>query len=439
MNQPDDNLTSSTRRNFIGQSAAKVASASALVGGLQRSVHSASGSDVIRIGLVGCGGRGSGAALQALNADPKTQLVAVADTFEHRLTPGLQALKRSAAGERVLVDKEYQFIGLDAYKKLLETDVDVVLLATPPGFRPLHIQAAVEAGKHIFAEKPVAVDSAGVKAVLAATQQAQQKGLLFVVGLQTRYEPTTQEMVARIQNGAIGDIVTMRTTRFGQQTWTRPRKPGMTDVAHQVDNWQQFTWLSGDFVVEQFVHEIDRIAWIIGADPVSCLATGGRQTRTGPDTGHIYDHFSAIFKYAGGVEFHAATRQQRGCQAVWEMDVAGTLGRCTGTQRTLYNFTGPNAAQLKAPPTAASRVGHQLEHDAMYTALRKGDSISNGEYAAKSTLMAIMARDSAYSGQQILWQDKLDSNERLVDMHGLSWETELPQWKIAMPGIHGIV
>lgn len=410
-----------------------------MVGGLQRSVHAASGSGVIRIGLVGCGGRGSGAALQALSADPKTQLVAMADAFEHRLTPSLNALKRSAVGDRVVVDHEHQFIGLDAYKQLLETDVDVVLLATPPGFRPVHIQAAVEAGKHIFAEKPVAVDSAGIQTVLAATQTAHEKGLLLVVGLQTRYEPTSQEMVARIHNGAIGDIHTLRTTRFGEQVWTRPRKPGMTDVAHQIDNWYQFTWVSGDFIVEQFVHEIDRIAWIIGANPVSCIATGGRQTRTGPDTGHVYDHFSAIFKYADGVEFHAATRQQQGCQAIWEMDAAGSLGRCTGLQRTLYNFTGPHADQLKAPPAADSRVGYQLEHDAMYAALRKGDSINNGLYAANSTMMAIMARDSAYSGQQVLWQDKMESNESLVDIRDLTWDTELPQWKIAMPGIHGIV
>ncbi len=381
---------------------------------------------------------GSGAALQALTADPKTQLVAVADAFEHRLTPSLAALKRSAVGEQVVVDQERQFIGLDAFKKLLETDVDVVLLATPPAFRPLHIQAAIEAGKHVFAEKPVAVDPAGVRIVLAATQQARVKGLLLVVGLQTRYEPTSQEMVTRIQDGAIGDILTMSTTRFGGQTWIRPKKPGMTDVAHQVDNWHQFTWLSGDFIVEQFVHEIDRMAWIINADPLSCIATGGRQTRTGPDSGHIYDHFAATFKYSNGVMLHAATRQQRGCLAVWEMDVAGSLGRCVGQQRSLYTFTGPKAAQLKAPPSAASRVGHQLEHDAMYAAIRKGDSINNGEYAAKSTLMAIMARDSAYSGQQILWQDKLDSNERIVDIHSLNWDTQLPQWKIAMPGIHGI-
>lgn len=439
MNQHSDDRSSVSRRSFLQQSAASVAGATALAGAMQSTVHAGAGDEMIRIGLVGCGGRGSGAAVQALTADPNTKLVAMADAFEHRLSGSLNALKSSAVGDRVNVEPEQQFLGLDAYEQLLATDVDVVLLTTPPGFRPLHIQAAVEAGKHVFAEKPIAVDAAGVQTALAACRKARDKGLFVVTGLQTRYEPTTQQMVERIHNGAIGDILTMRTTRYGQHGWTRAKKPGMTDVAHQVDNWYHFAWVSGDFIVEQFVHELDRIAWIIDDDPVSCMASGGRQTRIGPDTGHIYDHFYAIFKYQNGVEFHAATRQQVGCQSVFEMDIAGTLGRCTGFQRSLYEFTGPNAEVLKQPRVTKGRLGHQLEHDVMYAALRRGDYINNGDYTARSTMMAIMARDAAYSGQQINWQEKLDSHERLVNVDGLTWDSELPQWKIAMPGIHGIV
>ena len=421
-----------SRRTFLDRTGKTVLGA-ATVGSLTvpATVHAA-GSDTMRIGLIGCGGRGSGAAVQALRADANTKLVAMADAFEDRMQASLRNLKRTEVAKRVDIPRDRQFIGLDAYQQLLATDVDVVILATPPGFRPLHLEAAVKAGKHVFAEKPAAVDAAGVHRVLAASRLAKTKGLFVVAGLQGRYEPVQQDTISRLHDGAIGDITAMRMVRYGGGVWVRPREPKMTDVEYQMRNWYYFTWLSGDFLVEQFVHEIDRMAWIANGYPVRCLATGGRQSRTGKNYGHIYDHFAALFTFEGGADLYASTRHQRGCTTSFDMVVHGTRGTCTGRGKTSFEISGSNA--WKTGGAGKKQNGHQLEHNAMYKALRGGDYINNGDYLAKSTLMAIMARESAYTGQEITWEQMENSKQDLVpdDLH---WNSKLPEWEVAIPGV----
>lgn len=389
--------------------------------------------DDIRIGLIGCGGRGTGATLNALKADPGVRLVAVADAFEDRLNGSLKTLQRQkGVGSRVDVKDEMCFTGLDAYKKVLATDIDVVLLATPPGFRPLHLRAAIDAGKHVFAEKPAAVDPAGIRSVLASAAKAKEKGLFIVAGLQARYEPETIEMTKRIHDGAIGEILNARMSRYAGGLWVKPRKPDQTDIQYQISNWPYYTWLSGDFLIEQFVHEIDRMAWVMGDYPVSCLATGGRQSRTAEMYGHTYDHFAALYKFANGSELYATSRQQQGCENAFEMRLAGTKGICTGEGKVKYDITGPSAWQ-SGQRNGRKQVGHQTEHDAFYQELRSGGYLNNGDYFAKSTLMAIMARESAYTGQEITWQHALDAKQDLMP-DDIDWDTPVPQWKVAIPG-----
>ncbi|QDT02175.1 Glycosyl hydrolase family 109 protein 1 precursor [Rubripirellula lacrimiformis] len=431
--EPSNIASQARRRTFLK------ASGSALVGATLAQTKSSaqtphvSVDDDIRIGLIGCGGRGTGATLNALKADPGIRLVAMADAFEDRLQGCLQTLQRQKDfRSRIDVSEEMQFTGLDAYQKVLATDIDVVLLATPPGFRPLHLSAAIDAGKHVFAEKPAAVDPAGIRSVLASAAKAKEKGLFIVAGLHARYEPETIEMTRRVQDGAIGEILNGRMSRYGGGTWVKPRKPGQTDVEYQLSNWHYHTWLSGDFLIEQFVHEIDRMAWVMGGYPVSCLATGGRQTRTEEMYGHTYDHFAALYKFANGSELYTTSRQQKGCANVFDMRLAGTKGTCIGAGKTRYEIAGPTAWQ-SGKGNGKKQVGHQTEHDAFYRELRSGGYLNNGDYFAKSTLMAIMARESAYTGQEITWQQALDAKQDLMP-DNIAWDTPVPPWKVAIPG-----
>ncbi|UCC97373.1 MAG: Gfo/Idh/MocA family oxidoreductase [Phycisphaerales bacterium] len=418
-----------SRRAFLKQSTTAVAGG--LVTGLSIA-HSAhlTGSGVIRVGLVGCGGRGTGAATQVLNADRGTRLVAISDAFADRLQVSLKSMKQQKdIADRVLVDSDHQFTGFDGYKHVIASDVDVVLLATPPHFRPMHLRACIEAGKHVFAEKPVAVDAPGVRSVLETTELAKRKDLFIVSGLNGRYSPALQEIVRRTQDGAVGEIVALHAARYGGGVWVRPREPGMTDMEYQMRNWYYFTWLSGDFNVEQFVHQIDRMAWIMSDRyPARCYSTGGRQSRTGPDHGHIYDHFSSVFEYPQGVRVFTTTRHQRGCTSESQAIVMGTKGVIDLNAGTI---TGANP--WKAP--RRQRVNsHQLEQDAFLAALRAGKVINNGDYMAKSTLMAIMTRMSAYTGQSLTWEQALDSRQDLSPS-GYTWDSQPPEAQVAVPGV----
>ena len=427
-----EKTTSASRREFLKRSATVAGSVSAALA-VQRSAHAA-GSDVIRLGLVGCGGRGTGAARQALSADPGARLVAVSDAFGDRLENCLRNLKKQDdVAERVVVDADHRFTGFNGYQDVIASDVDAVLLATPPQFRPMQFKACIEAGKHVFAEKPVAVDAPGVRSILDTNDLAKQKNLCVVSGLNGRYSPILQDLVGRIHDGAIGDVLALHAARYGGGVWVRAREPGMTDMQYQMRNWYYFTWLSGDFNVEQFVHQLDRMAWVMKDEyPLRCYATGGRQARTGPDHGHIYDHFSTVFEYSGGARVFSTTRHQRGCSNESQAFVIGNQGTAD-LKEGLITGTQPWQA-----PRGQQRDTHQIEQDAFLEALRAGEVINNGEYMAKSTMMAIMSRMSAYTGRSLTWEQAVNSTEDLSPS-GYTWDAEPPASEVAVPGMSKFV
>ena len=392
------------------------------------------GSDTIKVGLVGCGGRGSGAVMNTLQADKGTKLYAVADVFEDKakgVVPRIGA--NPAAKDRMDVTPDRIFYGLDAYKQLLATDIDVVILATPPGFRPLHIEAAVAAGKHVFAEKPVAVDGPGVRRVLDACKKAKEKNLAVVSGLCWRYEQNTIELVDKIHQGLLGDIVGVECQRFNGGVWVRPRQEGQSELEYELRNWYYYTWLSGDFNVEQFVHEIDRCAWLKKDEtPVRCWGCGGRETRKGEDHGHIFDHMAVTFEYANGFRFHANAAQQKGFSGRNEVVAYGTKG-----QVNLGRFiTQMHDGRMERHQQKAEQM-HQAEQNVMYAALRKGNIINNGTYMAHSTLMGIMMRDACYTGKTIEWNNALNSSYSYApaDIDTMTLDTKIEAPSVAIPGV----
>lgn len=416
----------STRREFI--QAATVAGALGAV----PSVHAA-GSDVLRVGLVGCGSRGTGAAAQALGADSNAKLVAMADAFEDRLDESLNLLKADPAiGSKVDVRPEGRFVGFDAYQKMLAAGVDVILLCTPPQFRPLHLRASVEAGVHVFAEKPVAVDAAGVRSVLEACEKAKAKRLSVVSGLCLRYDNGFRETVRRIRDGAIGGVVTLLANDYRSGRWNKPKQPDWTEMYYQMRNWYNFTWLSGDFNVEQHVHHLDVCAWIMGDKyPVSAIGMGGRQVLTGPEYGQIYDHFSVTYEYADGAELISNCRQQPGCKNDMSIRAIGTRGRADLSERR-------NGLKIRSEGGDWTYDGpknemYRTEHELLFAGIRDGRPVNNGEYMAKSTLLAIMGRMAAYTGQQVTWEMALNSREDLTPSR-YDWDAPPPPSQVAVPG-----
>src|SRR6185369_11613739 len=312
--QTPHDQSATTRRDFLKGSTAAIAAGAVATPFTIAHGAFAAGSDILKIGLVGCGGRGSGAAVQALSADPQTRLTAMGDVFPDRLTDSLKSLKSQEIGERIEVDADHQFTGIDAYKQVLASGVDVVLLCTPPHFRPAQIKAAIDAGKHVFAEKPIAVDAPGVRSVLATCEEAKKKNLSIVSGLCWRYHNGMRATFEQIHAGAVGDIVAIQATYHTQTLKKYARKPEWSDMEFQLRNWNGFTWLSGDFNVEQHVHSLDKVQWVMhDVPPIKATGVGGRQARTGPESGHVYDHFSVVYEYANGVKAFCSCRQMDGC------------------------------------------------------------------------------------------------------------------------------
>ena len=314
-------------------------------------------------------------------------------------------------GSKVDVAADHRFVGFDAYQKLLQSGVDVVLLCTPPHFRPIHLQAAVEAGKHVFAEKPVAVDAPGVHSVLESCKLAKTKGLSVVSGLCLRYDKGFRETVRRLHEGEAGEITTLLANDYRSGRWAKPKQPAWTDMHYQMRNWYNFTWLSGDFNVEQHVHFLDVCAWIMKEQyPVKAVGMGGRQVLTGTEYGNIYDHFSVVYEYADGARLISNCRQQPGCANDMSAHVLGTKGKAVFQERKnglriessrgSWHYTGPQNDM------------YQTEHDEFFASIRNGRPINNGEYMARSTLLAIMGRMAAYTGQQITWDMALNSREK---------------------------
>ncbi|HYE98061.1 MAG TPA: Gfo/Idh/MocA family oxidoreductase [Planctomycetota bacterium] len=367
-------------------------------------VH-AGGGDRLRVGLIGCGGRGTGAAAQAMNADPNVSLVAMGDLYEDRLKASLKSLSAEGAG-KVDVPPERQFTGFDAYKGVIEHS-DVVLLCEPPHFRPRHLKAAVEAGKHVFAEKPVAVDAPGVRSVLASCEEARRRRLSVVSGLCLRYSDRFREAMKRVHGGAIGRPVAVQANDWRGGRWARPREEGWDDMTWQTRNWYNFTWLSGDFNVEQHVHFLDVAAWALGDRyPARAIGMGGRQVFTGPEYGNIYDHFSVVYEYDDGTRLTSHTRQHGGCANDISCQVLGTEGRAHLT-----------TAVVKVGDWSPEGKGNsyfQEEHNVLFASIRRGEPVNNGEYMSKSTLLAIMGRMAAYTGQRITWEQAMGSKEDLT-------------------------
>jgi predicted dehydrogenase len=422
-----DPLPHTDRRDFLRAGAA---SAAALTLAGWQGVHAA-GSDVLRIGLIGCGGRGTGAAVQALHADPNIKLVALGDAFRDRLDSSLATLRREGAiAAKIDVPAERCFVGFEAYQQVINCGVDLVLLCTPPHFRPAHLRAAIQAGKHVFAEKPVAVDAPGVRAVLATCQEAARRRLSVVSGLCWRYDRGKRETFRRIHDGGIGDIVALQCNFNTSGLWVRQRQPAWSDMEWQLRNWLYFTWLSGDFNVEQHVHSLDKMAWAMREQyPVKAVSLGGRQVRTGPEYGNIFDHMATVYEYAGGVKCFSYCRQQNGCATEVKDYVLGTKGRCDVMAHTI---TGETPWQFREP-RAQRRDMYQTEHNELFASIRSGTPINNGDYMAKSTLMAIMGRMASYTGQVITWEQALNSRENLTPAR-YEWGP-MPLPPVAQPGI----
>lgn len=389
----------------------------------------------LKVGLVGCGGRGTGAAAQALKADDFAELTAMADIDMERIDSSLERLKR-AAGDKVKVESTKKFIGLDSYQKLIESDVDVVLLATPPGFRPAHFRAAVEAGKHLFVEKPVAVDAPGVRDVMASAKIAAEKKLSVVAGFCWRYSNYIRETFDRVHQGAIGDIVSYYGTYYTGPVKPMPpeseRPAGMSDTEWQIRNWYNFCWTCGDGLVEQAVHTVDKVAWAFkDQPPVSCVAVGGRQIPN--ETGNIYDHVEVNYVYPNGARAFVVHRQIVGCYNENADYIMGTKGVCTIGRGPNPRIEGENKWTFEGQKNDM----YQFEHDMLFQSIRRGEPINDGDRMATSTLLAIMGRNAAYSGQQVTWDQILNSEERIFPAT-VDWKGALPVAPMPRPGVYKI-
>jgi predicted dehydrogenase len=384
------NTPTGTRRRFIHSSAGFL-----MAGGLP-AVHAAA-SGAIRIGVVGCGGRGEAAAMNAMNAGKDVRLTAMGDVLPDRAQEKRTALKLKYP-DQVDVPDSRLFGGIDAYQGVIANG-DVVLIANAAKFHPLHMTAALEAGRHVFVEKPHAIDPAGLKAVARACELARRKNLCVLSGLQSRYNPVYREAIQRVHDGAIGDIVAI------QETWLRPpyvlypRRPGMTEVQYQCSNQYHFNWLSGDDVPQTLIHNLDRATWALkGQEPLKCWGMGGRSTLHGEIYGNVFDHHSVVYEYASGVRIYAACRTIDNCYNENSSVHLGTKGRCYVMQGRIegevnWAYSGP-----KANP-------YDLEHVALFEALRAGRTINSGDYMVRSTAVALMGQFSCYTGRQVTWAE----------------------------------
>jgi myo-inositol 2-dehydrogenase/D-chiro-inositol 1-dehydrogenase len=422
----------SSRREFL-KSSVIAGGILAMPAVLPGSLFAQGESKTLRIGLIGCGGRGSGAASNALSADNNVELVAMGDAYEDRIQSSLKNLK-VAHGDKVKVAPDKCFVGLDAYQKVIDSGVDVVLLATPPGFRPQHLKAAVDAGKHIFTEKPMATDAPGVRMVLAAAEEAKKKNLCVVAGFCYRYNAGVRAIMDKIHSGAIGEVRALYTTYNTGYVWSPfPRQPEWTDLQYQVKNWYYYTWLSGDHITEQAVHSIDKMAWVMkDVPPVKCVAHGGRQVRTAPEFGNIYDHFSVVYDYANGAKGFHFSRQQNGCAS----DNSDYFMGADGVAQIVRAFSGPFVIKGKESwrfrEDKATDM-YQQEHNELFAAIRNGKPINDGVRMAHSTLLAIMGRMAAYTGQEITWEQALNSEEQIVPATP-DWKAPVTVAPVAMPG-----
>jgi len=428
-----------SRRDFLKTTT--VAAGAALATSLFPSGVHAAGSDAIRVGLVGCGGRGTGASDNVLHSAPNVSIIALADAFDDRLNGCRDFLMNKAAqddrvkelGNKVDIPKERTFVGLDAYQKLLDVpEVNYVILATPPGFRPYHLRAAVAAGKTIFTEKPVGTDGPGIRGVLEAAEKAKEKNLAVVAGTQRRHQLGYVESMKRIHDGEMGDVVGGRAYWNQGVLWFKPHQPDQTEVQYQMRNWYNFTWLCGDHIVEQHIHNLDVMNWGIGATPIRAVGMGGRQ-RSVPnpqDYGVIFDHFAVDYEYPNGVHVLSMCRQIDGCDQNVSEAFVGTKGMWSSGG---YKLNGKGVLTKEQDKAAVDP--YVQEHTDLIESVRTGKPLNELKRVAESTLTAILGRMTTYTGKPLKWEEAMNSKEQLMpEPANLNWDTQLPKWAVAVPG-----
>ncbi len=364
--------------------------------------------DPIRIGVIGCGGRGTGAVRDALTASENVTLVAMGDLFPDRLASARAQFEKLATetpdfAKKMKVTTEKTFTGVDAYKQVLATDVDLVILATPPAFRPLHLEAAIAANKHVFMEKPVCVDVAGALSVFKSSDAAAAKHLAIVSGTQRRHDPMYVETIKRIHDGAIGDVIAAQVYWNQGSLWNFARKPEWSDTEWQLRNWLYFTWASGDHIVEQHVHNLDVANWVLDAHPIKATGLGGRQTRTGAEYGHIFDHFAIEYEYPSGARVTSMCRQQDGTTSFVGERVLGAKGNSNARNRI-------QAESVWTHPPMQGMNPYVEEHRDLVASIRAGTPLNEGRRVAESCLTAILGREAAYTGKDITWDQLMASN-----------------------------
>ena len=427
-------MTTPNRREFIAAGTAIATTVATLApGGVF-----AAGNDIIKVGLIGCGGRGSGAISDCLKADANLKLVAMGDVFQGRIDGCLNGVTKSKDDRvRTKVDPAtvQKFVGLDAFQKVIDSDVDLVLLATPPGFRPQHLEYAVKAKKHIFCEKPVAVDGPGIRKCLALVEESKKNGKAVVAGTQRRHQKGYIDTIAKLHEGAIGDIVSARCYWNGNGIWFNNRQKDATDVAYNIANWYHFLWLCGDHIVEQHVHNLDVINWVLKSHPIRAIGMGGRQGG-GPHrpdgdpavAGHIFDHFAVEYVYPNNVHVFSQCRHTPGCWESVSEAVQGTKGSSQVNGYTI-NVDGKN----KSVAEDANISPYEQEHIDLIQSIRAGKPLNELQQVTESTMTAIMGRMATYTGKELTWEQALNSKEDTFPKD-LTWDTKLAAPVLPVPG-----
>ncbi len=440
MNKPgDEKLNEMTRRNFIKNSAIAAPIIAFPAAGIARGMKFPP-EQKIRVGIVGCGGRGTRDALDCLDSSPNVELIAMGDLFKDQLEKSFARMKKEA-GDKINVPDKNKFIGFDAYKGVLATDVDLVLLTTTPHYRPIHLEAAVEAGKHVFMEKPVAVDPVGIQSVIASSEKARKKGLTIVGGTQGRKDLTNQKAMDIIHSGGIGDLVGGHCYRLGDamRGWGPPeRKPEWSDMEWQNRNWYFYTWLSGDFIAEMHIHQLDAINWAFNAPPETCAGFGGRQTRTGPEIGkwgNIFDHFAVEYTYPGDARInYMGTQIDNMGYYRTEWNLIGTKGSLfSGGGKIILN-DGKKKTELERSKVSSSVRQHELQ----IKAIRDGEELNEGKQVAESTMTTIMGRMSCYTGKEVTWDWVM--NKSRLDLSPPKYEFgDLNIRPVSIPGFSPLI
>ncbi len=434
-----NSIKEKNRRNFIKQTTL------ATTGILSASMPVKSFANVLdnkklKLALVGCGGRGSGAVVNALTADDQVELVSMADVFKDRVDSSLKAIIDHFDGtKKIKVKDKNKFIGFDAYKNAID-EADVVILATPPGFRPYHFEYAVNQDKHVFMEKPLATDPVGIRKVMDMARVAKEKRLNVVVGLQRHYEKKYLTLFKKVAQGDIGKITSGQVYWNDGGVWVKQRQSGQSELEYQMRNWYYFNWICGDHILEQHIHNIDVANWFIGSYPKSAQGMGGRQTRTGKEYGEIFDHHYVEFNYNNGAVISSQCRHQKGCDSRVDEVFQGTKGSVELGKGLLSDLNGKVIYQYPSKLGQEANP-YQVEHDELFKSIRNNGLISDAENGAKSTLSAIMGRMATYTGRTVTWEEALNSNHQLMPAY-IDWSTTPPSlpdengfYPIPIPGV----